>query len=251
MKQVDNQGYYGSEHLVQFLPGLLKDIRKGNIQIPKFQRPLVLTWEDRLELFRSVRDGIPMGTVMIWRTSEQKLECYENPGPFKAHSGNGSQQYLLDGVQRLSTLLGALSPISDIDDQTDEFQDVDGEPPTENIEVHFDFKLDDFVRSDDLQSNQKGRTLPLCLLLDHIGMLKFQRQLTGSEDEVDTTIEQCDRLGAAFRNYKVPTTYIVTENVAMATRTFEMVNKQGITINQDKMIHALNREQDSDCPEPF
>ena len=83
MKQVDNQGYYGSEHLVQFLPGLLKDIRKGNIQIPKYQRPLVLTWEDRLELFRSVRDGIPMGTVMIWRTSEQKLECYENPWPFQ------------------------------------------------------------------------------------------------------------------------------------------------------------------------
>ena len=134
-----------------------------------------------------------------------------------------------------------LSPISDIDDQTDEFQDVDGEPPTENIEVHFDFKLDDFVRSDDLQSNQKGRTLPLCLLLDHIGMLKFQRQLTGSEDEVDTTIEQCDRLGAAFRNYKVPTTYIVTENVAMATRNIR---------DGEQTRHNNKSGPDDSCIEP-
>ena len=235
---------YHSDPHVTFLSKLLEDIRTGDIQVPKFQRPLVWGWEDRLELFRSIRDGIPMGAVMVWRTSKQELECYKNLGPFKVRPGNSSSQYLLDGVQRLSTLLGALSPISDIDDEADEFLDVDGEPPTENFEVHFDFNLDDFVRSDDLKSSQKGKTLPLSLLLDSVGMLKFQRQLTGSEDEVDTTVEQCDRLGAAFRDYKVPVIPIVTEDVEMATRTFQRLNSQGKAMSEAHMIHALSWGQD-------
>ena len=235
---------YHSDPHVTFLSKLLEDIRKGGIQVPKFQRPLVWSWEDRLELFRSIRDGIPMGAVMVWRTNDKKLECYENLGPFKVRHGNSSPQYLLDGVQRLSTLLGALSPISDIDDEADEFLDVDGEPPTENFEVHFDFILDDFVRSGDLKSSQKGKTLPLSLLLDSVGMLKFQRQLTGSLDEVVAKIEHCDRLGAAFRDYKVPVIPIVTEDVEMATRTFQRLNSQGKAMSEAHMIHALSWDQD-------
>ena len=237
---------YHSEPHVTFLSKLLEDIRRGEIQVPKFQRPLVWRWEDRLELFRSIRDGIPMGAVMVWRASEQKLECYKNLGPFKVRPGNSSPQYLLDGVQRLSTLLGALSPISDIDDKADEFQDVDGEPPTENFEVHFDFCQEDFVRSNDMRINQKSKTntLPLSLLLDSVGMLKFQRQMTGSDDEIETKIKQCDRLGAAFRDYKVPVIPIVTEDVEMATRTFQRLNSQGKAMSEAHMIHALSWSQE-------
>jgi Protein of unknown function DUF262 len=237
---------YHSDPHVTFLSKLLEEIRDGIIQVPKFQRPLVWSWEDRLELLRSIRDGIPMGAIMVWRASEKKLECYQNLGPFRLNAASTAPQYLLDGVQRLSTLLGALSPVSDIDDDADEFLDADGEPPTENFEVHYNFEIDDFVRFEDLRSPQLGTTLPLSLLFDSVGMLRFQRRLTGRDDEIDKIVQRCDRLVASFRDYKVPVIPIVTDDVEMATRTFQRLNSQGKAMSEAHMIHALSWGQDFD-----
>jgi len=231
---------YHSDPHVTYLSKLLEEIREGAIQVPKFQRPLVWSWDDRLELLRSIRDGIPMGAIMVWRSSEQKLECYESLGPFKIRRSGGASQYLLDGVQRLSTLLGALSPIEAINDDADEFLEGDGEPPTENFEVHYDFELRDFIKREDIRLPSVSQTLPLSLLFDSVGMLRFQRGMTGSEDEVDAHIEICDQLVAAFRDYKVPVIPIVTEDVEMATRTFQRLNSQGKAMSEAHMIHALS-----------
>jgi len=53
-----NTPSYHSDPHVTFLSQLLDEIKEGIIQVPKFQRPLVWRWEDRLELLRSIRDGI-------------------------------------------------------------------------------------------------------------------------------------------------------------------------------------------------
>ena len=247
MKQIDNQEYYSSNQYIMFLSKLLEDIRKGNIQIPKFQGPLAWNWEDQLELLRNIRDGIPTGAITIWQTSEQKPECYNYLDPVKELPDHDSRQYLLNGVERLATLLTTLYPTSNADARIDRFQDMNNDSPPGDLEVYFDFDLHDFIRSDNLQPGQKDSVLPLHLVFNSAGMLKFQRQF----DDKDPKIEQCDCLGTAFREHKIPMIHIVTENVAMATRTFGVVNRQGRTINEDQMIHALNREQDSDCPEPF
>ena len=246
MKQ-ENQGHCHSDHFVMFLSRFLDDIRNGDIQVPKFQRPFASNREDRLELLRNIRDGVPMGAVTIWQTSEQKPECYESLSPFKVNSGNSSQQYLLNGVQHLSILLNAIFPKSDIDVDAGEFSDAGDEPSTENLKIHFDFNLDDFIHLDDLQLDQEGRTLPLDFLFDSIKMLKFQRQF----DERDTKNIQCNRLGTAFRDYRTPVIRIVTENVAMATRTFGMVNGQDRATSEEQMIRVLNPNQDTAHPEPF
>ncbi|OLS50795.1 DUF262 domain-containing protein [Rhodovulum sulfidophilum] len=243
--QMRTPSYHSDPH-VTFLSKLLEEIREGTIQVPKFQRPLVWSWEDRLELLRSIRDGIPMGAVMVWRANEQKLECYENLGPFKIRSKSSIPQYLLDGVQRLSTLLGALSPVTDIDVEADEFLSPDGEPPTENFEVHYDFSVDDFVKSEDLHLSRHSETLPLKLLFDSVGMLRFQRGLKGTDAEVDEKLEKCDRLVSAFRDYKVPVIPIVTEDIEMATRTFQRLNSQGRAMSEAHMIHALSWGQNFD-----
>lgn len=243
--QMRTPSYHSDPH-VTFLSKLLEEMREGVIQVPKFQRPLVWSWDDRRELLRSIRDGIPMGAVMVWRASEQKLKCYENLGPFKIRSRSAAPQYLLDGVQRLSTLLGALSPLSDINVDADEFLTPDGDPPTENFEVHYDFSIDDFVRSEDLHHSHLSKTLPLNLLFDSVGMLRFQRGLKGTDTEIDGVIEKCDRLASAFRDYKVPVIPIVTEDIEMATRTFQRLNSRGRAMSEAHMIHALSWGQDFD-----
>ncbi|WP_036797377.1 DUF262 domain-containing protein [Leisingera caerulea] len=231
--------YHADPH-VTYLSQLLEEIREGLIQVPRFQRPFVWDWEDRLELLRSIRDGIPMGAIYVWRSPEAALDCYRSIGPHKiVHSGS-SPQYLLDGVQRLTTLLGALSPLDEIDVDADEFVEADGEPPTENYAVHYDFETGDFVREQDFRKNSSKPTLPMSLLLDSVGMLKFQRNLSGSDEEIDEMIGSCDKLAAAFREYKLPVIPIATDDVELATRTFQRLNSRGKPMNEAHMIHALS-----------
>ena len=155
--------YHADPH-VTYLSQLLEEIREGVIQVPRFQRPFVWDWEDRLELLRSIRDGIPMGAVMVWRSSGASLDCYKTIGPHKIVQSGNSHQYLLDGVQRLTTLLGALSPKGEIDTDADEFVEADGQPPTENYAVHYNFETSDFVRELDFKGKSSKQTLPMSLL---------------------------------------------------------------------------------------
>lgn len=231
--------YHADPH-VTYLSQLLEEIREGVIQVPRFQRPFVWDWEDRLELLRSIRDGIPMGAVMVWRSSGAALDCYSTIGPHKIVQAGNSPQYLLDGVQRLTTLLGALSPSDEIDADADEFVEPDGQPPTENYAVHYNFETGDFVREQDLKGESSTPTLPMSLLLDSVGMLRFQRSLSGSDTEIDGMVRSCDKLVAAFREYKLPVIPIVTDDVEMATRTFQRLNSQGKRMNEAHMIHALS-----------
>src|SRR5215212_6030319 len=101
--------FYSDPH-VQFLSQILEEIGGGGLQVPRFQRPLVWNWERRLELLRSIRDGIPIGAIMVWRTNTVIIDCYEKLGPhvLQEPAPGMTRQYILDGVQRLSTLYGAL-----------------------------------------------------------------------------------------------------------------------------------------------
>lgn len=231
---------YHSDPHVTYLSQLLEEIGGGIIQVPKFQRPLVWQWEARLELFRSIRDGIPMGAIMVWRSSVPILDCYEFLGPHRLETSNASPQYLLDGVQRLSTLLGALSTFDIVDTDDVEFSEIDGGPPTENFLIHYDFETKDFVRAEDIKASAKNITLPMNLMFDSVGMLRFQRNLKGDEQTVDSMVRSCDDLVAAFREYKVPVIPIVTDDIAMATRTFQRLNSQGEPMSEVHMIHALS-----------
>lgn len=110
-----------SEPIIQYLYQLIDAIAEGRLLIPRFQRPLVWEWDRQSELLRSVKDGIPMGAVMIWRTSkgtiewQRELAGHELPQP----DPELPREYLLDGLQRLSTLFAALRGPGMIDDDTD------------------------------------------------------------------------------------------------------------------------------------
>lgn len=88
---------------------LVKDVKSGDIKLPKFQRPFVWNKEDILKLLDSVYQGYPIGSVLLWLTREKlaaerkiaDLEINERPDEYPTN-------YLLDGQQRLSTLCGAL-----------------------------------------------------------------------------------------------------------------------------------------------
>lgn len=204
------------------------------MQVPRFQRPLVWDWERRRELLRSVREGIPMGALLVWRTNKDLIEGYKKLGPHQLHlppTDVNSRQYLLDGVQRLSTLYGALhTPTTSIDNDGNEF---DEGPEVIDYRVYYDLSNGDFV----CESNGEPYMLPLTMLFDSVGLLRFQRDLKG--DRSNIWVQEADETAKAFRQYKVPIIPITTDDVDVATKTFQRINSQGMRMSEFHMVHAL------------
>jgi hypothetical protein len=86
--------------------------------------------------------------------------------------------------------------------------------------------------------------MPLHLLLDSVELLRFQRQLTGPT--VDSAIEASDEIARSFRDYKIPIIPITTDDLDMATRTFQSINSQGARMSETHMVHALTWSADFD-----
>ena len=216
-----------SEPVIQYLYQLVEAIADGRLLIPRFQRPLVWDWGRQAELLRSVRDGIPMGAVMVWRTSGQriswlrKLAGHDLPSP----SADLPYEYLLDGLQRLSTLFAALRGVGK-GEQGDE---------ADLKDIGYDLDEQSFAL---LESNEtRPPVIPLRVLSDSVTLLRFQRSIGGSS--ADTWIERSDELARAFREYKVPVIPIVSEDFEVAARTFNLISSQGVQMGEADMIHAL------------
>ena len=65
---LDDESSFLKDSSVIFMTALLADVKKGTIQLPRFQRGNRWTLQQRLELLDRVNKGIPIGAIMVWRT---------------------------------------------------------------------------------------------------------------------------------------------------------------------------------------
>lgn len=217
-----------SEPKVESLPAVLEKLRQATLEVPRFQRPFVWDASKQLELLRSVRDGLPIGSLMIWQTLSTAVTASDQLGDRRLPRSNAPiHSYLLDGQQRMATLYGALVPLA-----------ADESPPPQT--AYLDLEKDDFVL---LASDQREvRYLPLSVVLDSP---KLRRAFRAFPEEVaEAWIERSETVATAFKDYKLATITILTDDLDIAIRTFERVNTQGAQMSGVHMIHALSWSED-------
>lgn len=240
--RASNRASYLAEPTVVTLVRLLHEIRQGLLAFPRFQRPFVWEPKQRLELLRTVIAGLPIGSILTWRT-QREIPTFSELGPWivpePAAAGSG-RQYILDGLQRLATLFVALSPekkasrkASSDDDPKEIYVHLVSDPPTvadEGEEVEEDGQA---VRVENAK-----RALPLTIFNDSKLLLKGQRKLQILSDG-DTLIERSDRVADVLKNYKVPVVPFVSDDLDDVTRAFQRVNSQGTQMSPLHMVNAL------------
>ena len=239
---------YVSQPQVIDLPKLLADVRAGHIQVPRFQRPFV--WEDerRVELLRSLRVGIPIGSLLVWRTSQNRLRCFDGIAgvPIPEPPAGQTVSYLLDGHQRLTTLFAAFAfPQAGVSTAA----------PSENDApqpIYFDLKENDFV-----VGNPTGTwsCLPLHLFLDAVALRKHfrdkEREGSVSANEIDPLQNIAEGVLYAMQWCRIPVIPLSTDDVELATRTFHRVNSQGVPMTEVHMVAALTWGDNFDLRETF
>jgi len=233
-----------TEPQIQYLSQTLEEIKKGYLLIPKFQRPFVWLDDQRLDLLRSIYHGMPIGSIMVWRTTTHNLRTLEKIGGHKVPFGQihpgPPRTYLLDGHQRLSTLYGALTPIDPEEDYDIEDQDI-------SWRIYFDVDTDDFVILKG-RKTPKDCYVPLNILLDSFKLLKFQRNIQSLFDK-EKIINKIDYLASSFRNYKIAVVPISTNDLESVTVAFQRINSRGTPMSDIHMINALTWRSNFDLTE--
>ncbi len=183
---------YGSEVVVQRLEYLLARLRRCEIQVPaRKSGPWDL--DATQELFRSIRDGIPIGSVMLWRTV-QEVDC-EDVGAEGSPDSRRVKEYLIDGADRLLAIYSALyhSNVHYYDLTEKAFRFVPEGLGTEDLAVG---------------------NMPLSVLTDCYDLIHFERQLPDRR-----LVNRAHALDNRFRKALVPVFSVVTDDLGMAART--------------------------------
>lgn len=227
---------FASEPQVQYLHQVLDQVAKGELLIPDFQRPN--RWDDdqRRELLRSISHGYPIGALMVWRTTKtlQTATALGDRIPPPVTSVP-LHQYLLDGMQRVSTLFAALwSPPRGQ-------SDLPKAPPGKAAKArwHLGYHLDkeEWIFMDDADDDERLFVVPGRILLTSTELLRFQRKI--KHPRADDLVERADQIANAIREYKVAILPLVGDSVETAAKTFTLVNRQGTVMSDLDLLHAL------------
>ncbi|MCY4170280.1 MAG: DUF262 domain-containing protein [Bacteroidetes bacterium] len=212
-----------------FLGKLIKKIVEGKVRIPKFQRPFVWKQQDIISLLDSVYKGYPIGSILIWETGES-IECSSSIGPIDIVSRpNGSLSYILDGQQRITSLVGALT-LNENSKQVHSGID---------WRVYFDLENPNFMRTPRGELNPQY--FPLNKLLETSKFLTAARAIETIDDtnKKHQWLSAADNLANSFRDYQLPIVSIQEANLSGVVTVFTRLNRTGRKISPDQMISAL------------
>ena len=230
---------------------LLDDVINGRIGLPDLQRPFVWADSKVRNLFDSMMKGFPIGYVMLWASPAD----YTNTKQI----GVGDKEFkrpddlVIDGQQRLTSLLAAISGI--------EVLDKNFKP--RRIKISFDPLEKDFqvwTQAFERSHQYIADISDVFRAHDNLEISKFRRTLISrinegrkKNEKPELTDEEQDRIEdninalLSLRNYTIPTLRILSkadeEDVA---EIFRRVNSGGQNLNENNFIETLLAVYDND-----
>jgi Protein of unknown function DUF262 len=230
-----------SQPTIISLPRLLRQIATGEYRIPRFQRPFVWKDEQRLLLLDSIKRGLPIGSILVWETSEHILEEHKRLGPFRLPRASAAdvRSYVVDGHQRLVTLYsGLVRPDPSLGAHP---EDDDGND-TGRVRwpIYYDLELEEFRLA-----HWSGRSPERCMnlpdMMDPAALYEFQKKLLANG--LRRFAARAEGLTDRFKEYTIPVVVLHTEDFGIALDCFCRANG-GTPMNETHMMSAVAPSSD-------
>lgn len=227
--------YNAPQPSVTHIVSIFRQIGSGEIQIPAFQRGFVWNEKQIIDLLGSVYESYPIGSILLWSvTSTQSRLSTTTELPFPKDIDRFPTNYVLDGMQRLSTLYGVFNF---------------GKTTQNTIfEVAFDLKNKEFVHVKDVKFgllDLPPHFVRLSVLFDPKALISAQSQLVKQEN-ADELIDSLIDLQAKFQEYMIPVVKISDENINRVVRVFEKINSAGTPLDALDFMRAITWAKDFD-----
>ncbi|RKG70233.1 DUF262 domain-containing protein [Corallococcus sp. CA054B] len=204
---------------------LLDRVRRGEVRIPDFQRPLRWTAEDVRDLLDSVYRGYPIGTLLFWRREAPAANV--SFGPVRIDAPSTSQGlWAVDGQQRVTALAGVLLHPSYGD-----------EAGRDDFHLYFDLETEELHAPPDA-GTPPPHWLPMNEVLDSESLLHWLNRYPGREAHPEH-LRAAIRLGKAIREYQVPAYVVDTADEKVLRIIFKRLNTAGRPLTDEEVFNAL------------
>ena len=242
----------------------LENLRRGQYQIPTFQREVVWEGHRVKRLWDSIYKFYPLGSILVWRT-EIRLQNHREIGGHPLHNepSGGGFQYLLDGQQRTTALLTSMDggrikgqeswdPQLYVDLTIDDVDEVEDDSWRERF-LFWD-EIDD--RDGQLIRNRARRQRYDAGIIVKLKDISHQypnleRRLvdSGHDDYDDPARKQLRNFKQVFDNYKLSFIELRGIEVAEVCQIFERINQAGQPLSMfDIVVAKTFRPEDEKVP---
>lgn len=202
------------------LSSLISDVERGQIKIPAFQRHYVWKDEQIFSLLDSISQGFPVGSLLLWSTSE-RLNEERNVAGFKLPQTTVDYpvQYVLDGQQRLSTLYGVFNSDAPTDD----------EKLAARFRISFVPSTQTFIRTSEADP---ALSIELRHLLDTTKLLpELPRFNVDGQRAIAAITER-------FKDYEFPVITIKERTNLEVSRIFQRINSSATKLTTFELLSA-------------
>ncbi|MFH8518687.1 DUF262 domain-containing protein [Streptomyces gelaticus] len=195
--------------------------RTGRIRIPHFQRSYVWDASDAERLFDSILRGYPIGNLLMWRKPAPAAEITVGELQIEAPE-HSDALWVVDGQQRLTTLIGALTASEETVDR--------------RFRIFFDLQAEKFVSAPHSQ-RPREHWLPVWVAQDNRRLIAWQRDRPWL---TETQYDLCDTVGTAIRTYEIPMYEIEGDDEKALTEIFDRMNTFGKSLKRSEIFRALH-----------
>lgn len=221
---------------VRSLMNVLDDLRKGNIQVPPFQRDFVWHQDDVKALFDSIRNNYPIGSILLWEPEQNyNWTQVKTIGGIRLPEPSGNTLYVLDGCQRLATLFGCLINPANVKLEDATFW-------KENFELFYDLEEDAFIYLGNRA--KKPHQIPLYVLTSTSEFRQYTRRYLDSanldEQTINLYLDRADMFSRSLMDYKLAVIEVNNAELEHAVEIFSRINSKGTDITYDWIVNALS-----------
>jgi hypothetical protein len=212
------------------LEDLVREVQRGVVRIPQFQRGF--TWETRdvVKLFDSVFRGYPIGTLLLWRRPAPAQTLHVGPLTVEAPEFD-SALWVVDGGQRITSLVGALSAAHTSTDA--------------RFRVHLDLDTGEF-RAVGARQEPLKTWIPISFLLQTARLLRWMRE--NGDWVSDAHLALAEQAAQAIRGYQIPVYVVTASDERSVLDIFLRINTAGKLLTKTEVFEALHAQASGDAP---
>jgi hypothetical protein len=231
---------------VRSLKNYLEEFEQGAFQIPSFQRDFLWSQDDIKQLFDSIKNNYPIGSILFWKPLENASAWMEESkiGPYKIAVNSSKEPiYILDGYQRLSSLFGCLTNPKKYNNDNIVLNESEWK---RNFNLYYDLEDEQFVY---LRSsiNIFPYQVPVYVFMNSIDFRQYARknfESLNDEKKIELYYDRADEIGQIFTNYQIASVDINYATIEEAVEIFWRVNAKGVIISKDWIVSALTLKGD-------
>ena len=204
---------------------LLGRVRKGQLRMPGFQRPLVWSSEDVRLLLDSVYNGYPIGMLLLWER-EAPAEQIRWGHWLQDVAAHGRAWWIVDGQHRIATFVLAMSRPA---------PGVWGVDP--RFTWYWDLRKHEFFQPQG-RAEVPAHWLPLYCVDDMVSLIRWGEKLLQA-DGTEAEVEEARQWARHMANFKLLAYVTEAAHEGEVRRIFDRTNSSGRSLNADDVFHGL------------